>query len=150
MERDEPSPRRRLIERFGFAAFCVAILAAAVISGLGGGKVDRVGEGFDPPATATRSVAEAVPLPPPEPGQRPVTPARALFAEACGTCHTLTPAGTQAPIGPNLDRARLSRAGVLSRIRDGSLDSSMPAGLLTGADAERVAAYVARVSGSRR
>ena len=75
---------------------------------------------------------------------------RDLFAHACGTCHTLAAAGTTAPIGPNLDRAgRLTRAYVLQRIRVGSLDAAMPAGLLVGRSARRVAAYVARVSKPR-
>jgi mono/diheme cytochrome c family protein len=73
-----------------------------------------------------------------------------LFAHTCGTCHTLAAAGTTAPIGPDLDRVgRLTRAYVLQRIQVGSLDAAMPADLLVGRSARRVAAYVARVSRGR-
>jgi mono/diheme cytochrome c family protein len=98
---------------------------------------------------------------PPQTQPPPLTPAdiaaeeakesaKALFAHTCGTCHTLAAAGTTAPIGPNLDRVgRLTRAYVLQRIQVGSLDSAMPADLLVGRSARRVAAYVARVSKGR-
>jgi mono/diheme cytochrome c family protein len=73
--------------------------------------------------------------------------ARDLFAHTCGTCHTLAAAGTRAPIGPNLDRVgRLTKGYVRQRIDAGSLDAAMPADLLVGRPARRVAAYVARVS----
>jgi mono/diheme cytochrome c family protein len=102
---------------------------------------------------------------PPQTAPAPVTPAaiaaeeakesaKQLFAHTCGTCHTLAAAGTTAPIGPNLDRVgRLTKRYVLNRIEAGSLDSAMPADLLVGRSARRVAAYVARVSkghGARR
>jgi mono/diheme cytochrome c family protein len=75
---------------------------------------------------------------------------RALFAHTCGTCHTLAAAGTSAPIGPNLDRVgHLTKGYVLQRIQTGSLDAAMPADLLVGRSARRVAAYVARVSKGR-
>jgi hypothetical protein len=38
---------------------------------------------------------------------------------------------------------------VREQIRTGTLDSSMPANLLVGEDADRVARYVARVAGRR-
>jgi mono/diheme cytochrome c family protein len=94
-----------------------------------------------PPATPAEIAAE-------EAKQSP----KALFAHTCGTCHTLAAAGTTAPIGPNLDRAgHLTKRYVLQRIQAGSLDAAMPADLLVGRSARRVAAYVARVSrGNRR
>src|SRR6185312_10798038 len=51
------------------------------------------------------------------------------FQVTCGGCHTLAAAGSKGTIGPNLDAAYQQPA--------------MPAELLTGKDAEDVAAYVA-------
>ena len=70
------------------------------------------------------------------------------FGHSCGTCHTLRAAGVKGVLGPDLDKAdrKLTFALVREQIRTGSLDSSMPANLLTGKDADRVARYVARVA----
>jgi mono/diheme cytochrome c family protein len=85
---------------------------------------------------------------------------KAKFA-ACGGCHTLADAGTTATVGPNLDDAfRGAR-------QDGFKDSTfegivrywidkpeqktqpiMPADIVTGKDADDVAAYVAAVAGT--
>jgi mono/diheme cytochrome c family protein len=88
---------------------------------------------------------------------------RQLFIDNCGTCHALTEAGTQAEIGPNLDAAfREARAdgmdqdtieGVVTsqienpRVTDPDDPAYMPAELVTGEDADDVAAYVASVAG---
>ena len=93
---------------------------------------------------------------------------RALFLQKCGTCHTLAQAGSGADVGPNLDAAfAQARAdegfdndtieGVVQQqianpreVEEGVPDYSrvfMPANLVTGQDAEDVAAYVASVAG---
>jgi plastocyanin len=88
-----------------------------------------------------------------------------LFVARCSSCHVLERAGTGAPVGPNLDdafaRARkdgfgestfegIVRAQIRSPARSPSRDPQtgdelpvMPADLVTGEDAEDVAAYVA-------
>lgn len=67
-----------------------------------------------------------------------------LFVDNCGTCHTLDAAGTQGSIGPNLDEAQVDEAEVLEVIANGGRGSgNMPANLVTGADAEAVAKFVA-------
>lgn len=90
---------------------------------------------------------------------------------ACGSCHTLSAAGTSGTIGPNLDNAfaMVRSEGyaestienvVLDQIRLGSgeiatyttnkkftVQTPMPANLVTGQDAIDVAAYVASVAG---
>jgi cbb3-type cytochrome c oxidase subunit III len=88
----------------------------------------------------------------------------------CAACHTLAAAGTTGTIGPNLDDAfRVDRVQgfkqstianiVLDQIRLGSGPLSngvsknvpgteMPANLVTGSDAQDVAAYVASVAGT--
>ena len=79
---------------------------------------------------------------------------KALFTQKCGSCHTLTRAGTQGQTGPNLDTAfraalddGLSREtveGIIHRqILHPRRNSTMPAELVTGEDASDVAAYVA-------
>lgn len=78
------------------------------------------------------------------------------FQVTCGGCHTLAAAGSKGTIGPNLDAAYQQPADegfdrtsfealVRQQIELGATDSqpAMPAELLTGKDAEDVAAYVA-------
>ena len=92
-----------------------------------------------------------------------------LFVANCSSCHVLQRAGTGAPVGPNLDaafaRARqdgfgestfegIVRAQIDSPARKPSRDPQtgdelpvMPADLVTGEDADDVAAYVAKAVG---
>jgi mono/diheme cytochrome c family protein len=120
----------------------VAVIGLAIWLGARQGR-DEANEGFGPAQTA----------PAPVPFRSDQDAARSLsdkdaFAHSCGTCHTLRAAGVTGVVGPDLDRVahKLTFAGVREQIRRGSLDSSMPANLLTGADADRVARYVARVA----
>jgi mono/diheme cytochrome c family protein len=80
-----------------------------------------------------------------------------LFVSKCGSCHTLSHAGTTGTIGPNLDDAfRQDRAdGVKSTSIEGLVgywiqypnnQGKMPARLYTGQDAQNVAAYVGSVA----
>ena len=79
-----------------------------------------------------------------------------LFTAKCAGCHVLAAAGSQGTTGPNLDDAfgPSRRQGfkestidnvVLDQIREPS--PPMPKNLVTGADAQDVAAYVASVAG---
>jgi mono/diheme cytochrome c family protein len=91
-----------------------------------------------------------------------------LFASKCGSCHVLARAGTKGTVGPNLDQAfqqslkdGLGRSSVRGVIHDQILfpgnfaedkggrrpggGQAMPAKIVTGADADNVAAYVASV-----
>ena len=87
-----------------------------------------------------------------------------LFTQKCGTCHTLTGAGTNGNIGPNLDYAfKQARAnGMDSDTVEGVVkaqvenprpaatqqtDVYMPPNLVEGQDLDDVAAYVASVAG---
>ena len=87
-----------------------------------------------------------------------------LFTQKCGSCHTLTGAGTNGTVGPNLDYAfKSARAsGMDGDTIEGVVkyqielarpaapeqtDVYMPTDLVTGQDAEDVAAYVASVAG---
>ena len=78
-----------------------------------------------------------------------------LFVQSCGSCHTLASANTEGTIGPNLDDAfaqsihdGLGRDTIQGVVRKQiSLPlGEMPADLVTGKDADSVAAYVADVA----
>lgn len=79
-----------------------------------------------------------------------------LFTQKCGGCHQLQAAGTQGTIGPNLDAAFAAdreqgypestiRSVVLDQIR--LANAPMPKDIVTGQDAQDVAAYVAATAG---
>ena len=79
---------------------------------------------------------------------------KAQFVEKCGSCHALDRAGTQGQTGPDLDTAfRAALAAGMNRetiegivhkqILNPRRNSKMPADLVTGEDANDVAAYVA-------
>jgi mono/diheme cytochrome c family protein len=96
-----------------------------------------------------------------------------LFQQKCGSCHTLADAGTQGKIGPNLDdafagpRAQGFKESTIRNVVHGQIlypvsnpvgliegpngeeqrVTGMPAKLVTGSDADDVAAYVASVAG---
>jgi mono/diheme cytochrome c family protein len=96
-----------------------------------------------------------------------------LFVQKCGSCHTLAAAGTQGEIGPNLDeafsgpRAQGFKESTIRSIVHGQIlfaisnpsglikgpngqeqrVQGMPQKLVTGQDAQDVAAYVASVAG---
>jgi plastocyanin len=81
-----------------------------------------------------------------------------MFVAECGSCHTLSHAGTTGAVGPNLDDAfRQDRAdGVKSTSIQGLVDfwiqypnteGVMPAMLVKGQHAQDVAAYVGLVAG---
>jgi mono/diheme cytochrome c family protein len=86
-----------------------------------------------------------------------------LFETNCGTCHTLYAAGTDGNFGPNLDQLlaptgpstdpstiKATKTRVLNAI-DNGVDSStpgrMPAGILSGEQAQQVANFVSREAG---
>ena len=89
---------------------------------------------------------------------------QSLFETNCGTCHTLYSAGTDGNFGPDLDEL-LAATGpatdkktiestegrVLNAIEEGVDSSStpgrMPAGILSGEQAEEVAEFVATTAG---
>lgn len=67
----------------------------------------------------------------------------ALFRENCGQCHTLSVAGTDGVVGPNLDDNAYTTERVLAAIaRGGRGSGQMAPNLLVGADAEQVAELI--------
>jgi mono/diheme cytochrome c family protein len=81
-----------------------------------------------------------------------------LFVQKCASCHVLNRANARGVVGPNLDEAfdaaredgmnEDTIEGVVQRqIANVRRNSEMPANLVTGTDAQDVAAYVAAVAG---
>jgi mono/diheme cytochrome c family protein len=127
-------------------------VALVLAAGCGGSGSDTVAQ-----QTATAGAPEA-----PNPEQ-PLSPAeshgRDLFVQHCGSCHTFDAAGTVGQIGPNLEDIAVNEADVLHAIRTGGgrhtkgqgtgPSGNMPRNLVTGKDAQDVAAFVAaNASGS--
>jgi cbb3-type cytochrome c oxidase subunit III len=84
------------------------------------------------------------------------TQGKQLFLDKCGGCHTLADAGTHGTQGPNLDDAfvpsldqGMERVTIEQVVRD-QIELAvppMPKNLVTGSDADAVAAYVASAAG---
>jgi mono/diheme cytochrome c family protein len=83
-----------------------------------------------------------------------------LFVEHCSGCHTLSAAGTEGSAtnvktrerkdGPNFDQRKENVADVIYAIENGGFSSGpMPQNILTGPDAQKVAEFVAKYSGSK-
>ena len=78
-----------------------------------------------------------------------------IFAERCSGCHTLTPAGTEGSAnrservqGPDLDQRPETVDDVIFAIRNGGFSGAiMPQNIVVGADAQKVAAFVAKYAG---
>jgi mono/diheme cytochrome c family protein len=72
-----------------------------------------------------------------------------LFIQTCKSCHTLEAVDAHGVTGPNLDElSGLDKQRVRNAIKIGGTGSGrMPPELITGADADAVATYVAAVAG---
>lgn len=75
------------------------------------------------------------------------TNGKAIFTKECGSCHTLANAGTTGTRGPNLDQLKPAFALVVKQVTNGG--AIMPAfkNVLTKAQIEAVARYVATHAG---
>jgi mono/diheme cytochrome c family protein len=133
-EQQRRGDRRTVIVLSGFAALVLVIGLAVSVYEIGFNQHEAPDEAQAPQPTAT----EAAPSPAADPGAD-------LFTENCGSCHTLAAAGTSGTIGPNLDDLQLDQATVLSTIKEGPAE--MPSNLVTGAEAQQVAAFVASSAG---
>ena len=108
-------------------------------------------------ASAETHVTETEPSEPP-PAEPPPTETSAagsdaagkvIFETNCGSCHTLSDAGTTGTIGPNLDEAQPDEALVVERVTNGMGVMPPFEGVLTEQQITDVAAYVfLRVAGT--
>ncbi len=87
-------------------------------------------------------------------------PGATIFAARCGACHTLSAAGTQGSAtnvadrenvdGPNLDFRKEDVPDVLFAIANGGFSGAiMPENIVTGPEAQQVAAFVAKYAGKK-
>jgi cytochrome c6 len=78
--------------------------------------------------------------------ERP-TDGKSIFTTSCGSCHTLSDAGTTGAVGPNLDESRPSRELVVDRVTNGQ--GAMPSfkDSLDEQQIEAVADYVSGAAG---
>ena len=83
-----------------------------------------------------------------------------IFQERCSGCHTLSVAGTQGSAvqansreykdGPNFDQRKEEKDQILYAIFNGGFSSGpMPQDIVVGEDAEKVADFIAKYSGSK-
>jgi len=140
LERQKEGDRRCFVRLFGFLAglFVLGLIAIVYVlasNGLGSSK----GSNVQPAATQASTTSET------QAAQPPVGPGKDLFASTCGECHTLAAAGTTGTVRPNLDDLKPDQATVQAAIQTGP--GAMPANLLTGAQAQQVAAFLAANAG---
>jgi len=83
-----------------------------------------------------------------------------IFSQRCSACHTLSAAGSEGSAanpnraertdGPNFNQRKETVNAALYAIRNGGFSGAiMPKNLVTGEDAEKVARFVAKYSGSQ-
>jgi mono/diheme cytochrome c family protein len=73
---------------------------------------------------------------------------KVVFTTNCGSCHTLSDAGTSGTVGPNLDDAQPDAALVVDRVTNGQGVMPPFEGVLTEQQIADVAAYVSTVAGT--
>ncbi|MSO40786.1 MAG: cytochrome c [Solirubrobacterales bacterium] len=119
---------------FGLVALCFAILIPAW-------AINREGGSDASPGSVPANLQDG----------------KDLFVINCGSCHTLAKAGTDGVVGPNLDDLlappsptppdpKTIKPRVAAAIEDG-VGGRMPAGILSGEQAETVAEFVSQVAG---
>ncbi|MEX0992640.1 MAG: DUF4383 domain-containing protein [Solirubrobacterales bacterium] len=120
------------------------VLEAIAKGGLGTGAMpENLASGADAEAIAAY-VADATGAAAPVGGPA----GKQIFSEQCASCHTLAAAGATGTVGPDLDQLKPSTAQVLKAIKNGGLTGSvMPKNLVTGKQAQQVAAYISSVAG---
>jgi len=91
-----------------------------------------------PEAQATKPAAGGA-----APAAPPAADGKAVFTDTCGSCHTLSAAGTSGTVGPNLDDVSLDASAIEGIVRDGR--GGMPAfgDKLSDDEVSAVAAFVA-------
>ncbi|MBD0330619.1 MAG: cytochrome c [Thermoleophilia bacterium] len=114
------------------AAALIAVLALLLSAACGGDDGDDAEP--QPPAAGTTENGDGA-------------SGEAVFTQNCGSCHTLSAAGTSGTTGPDLDDAAPSQDEVEEQVRNGG--GGMPAfeGRLSDDEIEAVSEYVATSAG---
>src|SRR5688500_142862 len=132
------------VSREAIAGSDLAMKAPHLLAALGIAAVAALA-GCDSTGDESNDETESRPTPVPAEAEQPLAPeeerGRDLFVENCGSCHTLDAAGTEGSIGPNLDEAQVDTEEALAKIKEGP--GAMPENLVSGQDAQAVAAFVA-------
>ena len=113
----------------------VALVAAALgVGGAGCGGDDDGGSAGTTTAETTADTASTA-------------AGKEIFVANCGSCHTLSDAGTTGNIGPNLDELDVSTSDVENQVTSGG--GGMPAfgDQLSSEEIQEVAAYVVAARG---
>lgn len=81
-------------------------------------------------------------------GESAMTAGKEIFTSNCGSCHTLSEAGTSGEVGPNLDQLKPEQSLVETQVMNGG--GAMPSfeGTLSSAEITEVAEYVSSVAGT--
>lgn len=111
-----------------------ALIAAFGLVACGGGDSESSGGSSAAPTTEQSGSATAA-------------EGQSLFVQNCGTCHTLSAAGTNGNVGPNLDSAGVDYEEVRSQMINGGGGMPVFEGVLTDAQIDAVAEYVSENSG---
>jgi cytochrome c6 len=111
-----------------------ALIAAFGLVACGGGDSESSGGSSAAPTTEQSGSATAA-------------DGQSLFVQNCGTCHTLSAAGTDGNVGPNLDSAGVDYEEVRSQMINGGGGMPVFEGVLTDAQIDAVAEYVSENSG---
>jgi cbb3-type cytochrome c oxidase subunit III len=75
------------------------------------------------------------------------TDGKTIFTTNCGSCHTLTDAGTSGNVGANLDQAKPPKSLVINRVTNGKGQMPPFKGKLDDQQIQAVADYVSSVAG---
>ena len=112
----------------------IALLLLVLVVGLGAAACGGDDEEAEDETTTTEETTTD--------GDDALAAGRTVFVDNCGSCHTLSDAGTTGSIGPNLDEASLSADQVEEQVRNGG--GGMPAfeGDLTDDEIQDVSEYV--------
>jgi mono/diheme cytochrome c family protein len=134
-ESDQRPSRTRTRRRLSMAAFALAILGLGI--GIPAAVIGAVGDRDSiPKASVSKLTAEE-------------KKGRQAFGRQCRNCHALDAAQAVAQVGPDLDALRPPKSLVLDAIENGRArgNGQMAPDLVTGEDAEAVAAFVAKAVG---
>ena len=132
------------------ALILAALVLAFPIAGCGGGEDDdTAAENVETSDTGTEAEGTTTEEGEEETGEGDPANGKTIFAaQGCGTCHTLSDAGSSGSVGPNLDDSKPDVDLVVDRVTNGS--GAMPAfgDKLSEQEINDVAAYVSSAAGS--
>ncbi len=110
-------------------AVLVLGVVAVAVAGCGGGEevspTANTVEGTTGSTETTGTTGTTAQQPPPATSQGDPTAGKMVFESAgCGSCHTLSAAGSNGTVGPNLDDAKPNHDLIIERVTNGK--SPMP------------------------